>query len=123
MTCPKCASPMEVVSVGAVDVDQCTACGGLWFDLLEEEAVKRAGAAAALDARPAAGEEQQHLPAVRCPRCRAPLLRMVDPGQPHIWYESCAHCFGSFFDAGEFRDLAHGTIDDLIRRWGAKERR
>jgi Zn-finger nucleic acid-binding protein len=114
---------MEVVSVGAAEVDRCTACGGLWFDLLEEEVVKRAGAAAAVDARPAAGEEHAHVAAARCPRCQVPLLRMVDPGQPHIWYESCAVCFGSFFDAGEFRDLADETVGDLIRRWGAKERR
>jgi len=123
MTCPKCSSSMEVVLVGSAEVDRCTACGGLWFDLLEEEIVKRAGAAAALDDSEPVSEDRQHEPAARCPRCRVPLLRMVDPGQPHIWYESCAVCFGSFFDAGEFKDLADETVGDLIRRWGAKERR
>lgn len=123
MTCPKCSSPMEIVTVGSVEVDRCTACGGLWFDLLEEEVVKRAGAADRIDASRPATEAEQHRPAARCPRCRVPLLRMVDAGQPHIWYESCAVCFGSFFDAGEFRDLADETIGDLIRRWGARERR
>jgi len=123
VTCPKCSSAMEVVTVGSAAVDRCTSCGGLWFDQLEEEAVKRAGAAAAVDTMPPAGETEQHRAAARCPRCRIPLLRMVDPGQPHIWYESCAVCFGSFFDAGEFRDLADETVGDLIRSWGARERR
>ncbi|HXE80570.1 MAG TPA: zf-TFIIB domain-containing protein [Vicinamibacterales bacterium] len=123
MTCPKCSSPMEVVPVGDVEVDRCTACGGLWFDLLEEEAVKREAAAAAVDTKEPASEAEQRRPAKRCPRCHVPLLRMVDAGQPHVWYESCAVCFGSFFDAGEFRDLADESVGDLIRSWRAKERR
>jgi len=53
----------------------------------------------------------------RCPRCGGRMLRMVDPQQPHIWYEQCAECYGSYFDAGEFVDLATVSLSDLLRRF------
>jgi Zn-finger nucleic acid-binding protein len=120
MTCPKCSSPMQVVVIGGVEIDRCTRCAGIWFDLVEEKRVLRAGGAAKVDTGHAATEPGPS--AVTCPRCETPLLRMVDAGQPHIWYESCAVCYGTFFDAGEFRDLADESLGDLFKRWGAKER-
>lgn len=43
------------------------------------------------------------------------MLKMVDAQQPHIWYETCAVCGGSFLDAGEFKDMKHFNFFDLIR--------
>ena len=45
----------------------------------------------------------------------AQAVWVVDPRQQHIWYETCLDCNGSFFDAGEFRDLAHETISDFFK--------
>jgi hypothetical protein len=42
--------------------------------------------------------------------------RRVDPKQPHIRYETCIDCDGSFFDAGEFRDLSLLTVSDYFKR-------
>lgn len=42
--------------------------------------------------------------------------KKVDPQQQHIWYEICLDCHGSFFDAGEFRDLAQVTISDFLKK-------
>ena len=50
------------------------------------------------------------------------MLRMVDPRQPHIWFESCPVCHGRFYDAGEYRDFAEFTLGDLIRRFTAPAR-
>ncbi|MFV0277575.1 MAG: hypothetical protein ACK5HY_10375, partial [Parahaliea sp.] len=50
-----------------------------------------------------------------CPRCGQAMDRASDPGQPHIWYESCAD-HGLFMDAGEFTDFAHETLADRFRR-------
>jgi hypothetical protein len=44
------------------------------------------------------------------------MEKKVDPQQQHIWYETCVDCNGSFFDAGEFRDLAEVTISDFFKR-------
>ena len=42
------------------------------------------------------------------------MIRMVDRTQAHGWLESCPVCFGSFLDAGEFRDLTAHSIADVF---------
>jgi Zn-finger nucleic acid-binding protein len=49
------------------------------------------------------------------PRCSSLMIRMVDLEQPHIWFEHCTICGGSFFDAGEFKDLAYHTVLDFFK--------
>ena len=123
MNCPKCASPMESVSVGGVEVDRCTSCAGMWFDAFEDETVKKAGAAKAVDTGDKTkGKAQNQTGKISCPKCNTRMIRMVDREQPHIWYESCPVCYGKFFDAGEFKDVASKGLKDLFRRWTAKER-
>ena len=37
--------------------------------------------------------------------------------QPHIWFESCQSCYGRFYDAGEYRDLAVYEFSDFMKRF------
>lgn len=123
MNCPKCQSPMAAVKVGIVEVERCTGCGGMWFDSLEEEWLKTPADAAALDVGdPGVGASFNEQGRIDCPKCHTRTIRMVDVDQPHIWFESCKVCYGRFFDAGEFRDLATSGIEDMVRRWRGKER-
>lgn len=122
MTCPKCGAGMARVAVGVVDVDRCTACGGIWFDMLEEEKVLRAGEVAALDVGDAEAGAARDAQRIDCPRCHTRTIRMVDVEQPHIHFESCKYCYGRFFDAGEFRDLAEPGVAALLDRWRADDR-
>ena len=32
MRCPKCGSQMREIALGSVMIDQCTSCGGVYFD-------------------------------------------------------------------------------------------
>jgi uncharacterized protein len=124
MDCPKCGHPMEQVEHGSVEVDRCTLCKGLWFDLLEHEQLKEMRGAEAIDVGdPDVGAIFNRDDRISCPRCRGPMIRMVDPDQSHIWYESCGVCHGVFFDAGEFRDFKQHTLGDFFRRLRARERR
>jgi uncharacterized protein len=123
MNCPKCQAVMAAVKVGIVEVERCTGCGGLWFDSLEEEWLKTPSDAAALDVGdPTVGAQHNTQGRIDCPKCHTRTIRMVDVEQPHIWFESCKVCYGRFFDAGEFRDLATSTIEDLVRRLRGSER-
>jgi uncharacterized protein len=36
MQCPKCDAQMERVQFQGTEIDRCTVCHGLWFDILEE---------------------------------------------------------------------------------------
>lgn len=124
MQCPKCKSQMEPVLYEGVEVDRCTSCKGLWLDLGEREDLAGAEAASAIDVGDArVGAAMNPIDRYPCPRCHGGMVRMVDPKQPHIWYEKCASCGGSFFDAGELRDLASVGIADFFKDLFARERR
>ena len=71
---------------------------------------------------PKTGRKNNTIPYVRCPRDGNPMVRMVDPAQPHLWYETCSTCGGAYFDAGEFRDYKNLTVLDFIRDLFAKPR-
>ena len=122
MRCPKCRSCFESVHTRSGVVDRCTHCKGLWFDMLEHEDLK--DVARDVDTgRASLGAVWNTVDRINCPLCpNTPLLRMVDPQQPHIWFESCPHCFGRFYDAGEFRDFAELTLGDVFKRLFAKAR-
>ena len=123
MKCPKCRSEMERVTVGKTDVDRCTSCKGLWFDLLEDqELLAHAKAIDTGDSK--TGAKNNPTDRIKCPVCaNVPMVRMVDNRQPHIWFESCPRCHGRYFDAGEFRDLGEHSIADVIRDLFTKERK
>ena len=124
MDCPKCGHLMEQVVYSDIEVDRCTLCKGLWFDLLEHEQLKAIPGAESIDTGdPSVGAIFNRDDRIDCPRCTGPMIRMVDPQQPHIWYESCGVCHGVFFDAGEFTDYKQHTFGDFFRRLRAAERR
>jgi len=115
MKCPRCSSAMETVQVEEVQIDRCTKCGGLWFDEFELADLRAMKGSEKIDARHADKSAQHSQARLNCPKCSTPMLRMVDAQQPHIWYETCEECGGSFFDAGEFRDLKQHNLLGLIK--------
>lgn len=116
MNCPKCISPMVKVRFDGIEVDRCTDCLGLFFDEFEKEQLQRLKGADAIDIGDAkVGRTFNKVDRIDCPRCRSRMIRMVDMDQPHIWFEHCTVCGGAFFDAGEFKDLAHQTIVDFFK--------
>lgn len=124
MECPKCRHPMEQVTFQGIEVDRCSLCKGLWFDLLEHERLGRIPGSESIDSGdPEVGAMFNRTGNITCPRCGGAMIRMVDAAQPHIWYESCSACYGVFFDAGEFTDFKQHTLGDFIRRLRAAERR
>ena len=126
--CPKCSSPMGKVTFGSVVVDRCTSCRGLWFDAREHERLKELEGSEEIDPGPPQGAPPATSttstgaarPAdvkLECPVCHTRLIRMVDHQQPHIHFESCTVCHGSFFDAGEFRDYKEQTVSEWFKGW------
>lgn len=116
MRCPKCRSDMEPVTHGDIEVDRCHTCGGLWFDAGEVEKLKSREAAEAIDTGSARlGRRLDMIDHYRCPRCGDEMTQVSDPEQPHIHFETCSGCGGSFFDAGEFRDLSEHTLSDYFK--------
>lgn len=116
MNCPKCSSEMEKVTHQDVEVDRCTNCYGLWFDLLELDDLKAIEDSEHIDVGDAGvGKLYDHLTDVNCPQCGARMIKMVDRRQPHLSYEACTVCYGVFFDAGEFRDYKERRILEFFK--------
>ena len=106
MICPKCQNAMEAIEYEGIEVDRCKTCQGIWFDAGESDWLRDEEAATALDTGdPSVGRQKNPINRYRCPRCDGGMLHRVAPGQPHIEYEECTSCRGTFFDAGEFADL------------------
>jgi Zn-finger nucleic acid-binding protein len=115
---------MAKVRFQDIEVHRCTDCQGLWFDEFEREQLEKLQGAEAIDIGDAkVGQEFNKVDRIFCPRCGSLMIRMVDAHQHHIWFEHCTVCGGSFFDAGEFRDLKHDTILDFFKDLLTKERR
>ena len=123
MRCPKCRADMEQVDYEGTEIDRCTICHGIWFDAGEIEILKDKQAAIAIDiGDEKTGAKSNTLDSYQCPRCGDAMVRVVDPLQTHIWYETCSGCNGSYLDAGELRDLSSLTISDIFKRIAGPER-
>lgn len=116
MKCPKCHTDMKQIEFEGVQVDRCYNCYGLWFDFQEQQQLKDKPGATEIDSGDAAMARRTNLIRnIYCPRDGALMTPMTDLNQPHIWYEACPHCYGVFFDAGEFKDYSEKTLVESIR--------
>lgn len=115
--CPKCYTETKRVVFRGIEVDRCTQCHGIWFDLLEHEDLKKMFGSELIDAgnTPLAARSESRV--LDCPRCGARLCSTRDVLQPHIVYEKCSSCSGVFFDAGEFRDFKEYTLSEKLKSW------
>jgi len=124
MRCPKCRADMEQIEYEGIEVDRCTICNGIWFDAGEIDVLRDKQAAAAIDiGDEKAGKESNTIDSYQCPRCSGAMVKVIDPKQAHIWYETCSSCHGSYLDAGELRDLSTMTISDFFRDLAVPERK
>ena len=114
--CPNCRTKMHTVETeshyGAnIFLDQCPACGGLWFDRRELYRIKDGEAANIhTNVDPLDIDKLGELVPIErnliCPNDKAPLQLFGDPLFPKtIEIERCPECGGFWFNHGEFSDF------------------
>ncbi len=97
---------MQTVQFDDVEVDRCSGCGGLWFDILEHEDLRNLKGSEELDTGDRiSGRIMNEVRDIDCPSCGSRMLSMVALKQRDIEYEKCSHCSGIYFDAGELADF------------------
>lgn len=119
IACPKCKGSLEQVVYADIEVDRCRQCGGIWFDALEAEELKKIKGSESLDiGNPEVGSRLNNLDGkIMCPRCRTATIRMLDIDRYSIWYEQCPKCQGIWLDAGEFKQFKQNfSTDNFLRR-------
>lgn len=122
IACPKCSGHLEPTTYAGIEVDRCTHCAGIWFDSLEAEALKAVRGSESLDRGHLDSESQgdaidQDIDReILCPRCRIPMIRMLDIDRYKIWYECCPQCQGLWLDAGEFKQFKQNFQPNLLQR-------
>jgi Zn-finger nucleic acid-binding protein len=115
---------MESVTLHSVTVDRCMGCGGMWFDAYEADKLRGVKGSDELDrGDPDVGKKYNKVEDIDCPKCNVGMIRMVDAGQRHIYYESCPMCFGVYFDAGEFKDYKDESFWDFFKGLFSGERK
>jgi len=110
MRCPNCEREMEEVKVTShydtpIFVEQCSSCGGLWFDQLELFRIKH-DQAGRLDKSLLQKDKVFTKERLKCPRDGKELIVFHDPHFPEeIKVESCTQCRGFWFNRGELSHL------------------
>jgi Zn-finger nucleic acid-binding protein len=116
LVCPKCGSSTERVTYAGFEVNRCTSCKGLWFELMEEEHLRTVAGSEAIDTGdPEVGRRFDKITSIDCPVCHTRMIRMVDSSHPNLHYEACKVCYGVFFDAGEFSEYKESKLRDFFR--------
>ncbi|MEP6754907.1 MAG: zf-TFIIB domain-containing protein [Chthonomonadales bacterium] len=107
--CPRCASRLLEKRFGAVLIDNCTTCGGMWFDY-EELSILAKDPTVCLKAiddsfKPALASVEPHGD-MKCPRCTLALVPFSFGHSPEVALDACPHCRGVWLDEGELSQIA-----------------
>jgi Zn-finger nucleic acid-binding protein len=110
--CPRCGSALSEQALGAIIVDGCGSCGGLWFEADELGQLASSGqrivAWAEKVFEPAASEERVDQRATACPRCGVPLYGFEFKHTPGVKLDACPRCRGIWVDDQELGAIAQG---------------
>lgn len=108
-TCPRCGDALASRAFGAVELDGCPRCGGIWFDRGELNQVTRDPEIGLIEVERAfervLARSACHGP-MDCPRCRSRLVPYTFPHTPDIPVSICLACKGVWLDDGEVEQLA-----------------
>ncbi|NSW56804.1 MAG: zf-TFIIB domain-containing protein [Armatimonadetes bacterium] len=110
--CPRCSAELAPQSVGGVELDACSDCGGLWFDPGELGRLMQQGAGDARNAENLAEgrPSRAHGGGMACPRCGVTLYEFQYEHSPQVTLNACPECRGVWLDDGELQALASRRI-------------
>jgi uncharacterized protein len=118
--CPKCQANLERVNIGTLQVERCTNCHGLWFDVLEWDDARGREETARLDRSDVEviQSNDANRIVIHCPKCETtPLTRLEIPTHPGLQIDKCSRCYGAFFDAGEFLEYRELTFSERVKKF------
>ena len=119
MQCPCCSVELNEKMLKDVQIDECHACKGMWF---EDDELRKAKDAADNDLNWMDFEifknadkfktEPKKLP---CPQCSKTLVA-INYGDTDVQINYCPDCKGTWLDKDEFRDIIKALNEELISK-------
>ena len=106
MDCPVCKNPMITLELAEVEIDYCTACGGIWLDAGELELLlgNHEQAKNLLDSFEIDSHSSES--ARKCPICDKKMQKIVvGTSKPTLLIDKCRKGDGLWFDKGELEDI------------------
>jgi Zn-finger nucleic acid-binding protein len=110
MDCPVCHNAMVTLELAEIEIDHCLACGGIWLDRGELEALigspdQAHQAVHSLVPTPMPRERRR-----RCPLCDKRMDKVaVGSSRPEVLVDRCPQGEGLWFDRGELRQILAGS--------------
>lgn len=105
LTCPRCQTTLRQHAFGAVVVDGCDTCGGLWFDTDELAQLAKGGQETVVAAETVFAPPEPVADTVAskglCPRCQVALYPFQFEHTPEVTLDACSSCRGIWMDDQE----------------------
>jgi Zn-finger nucleic acid-binding protein len=109
MKCPVCGELMIVVEHEQIELDYCTNCLGVWFDVGELEllleTMQLEGASLSLDDMFTSPEAKATEKKRKCPICGKKMKKATVGHEPEVLIDACPRADGLWFDSGEVGQL------------------
>jgi len=109
MKCPVCSELMIVVEHEHVELDYCTNCLGVWFDVGELEllleTMQLEGVGLSLDDIFTSPEAKSSEKKRKCPICGKKMKKATVGHEPEVLIDACLQADGLWFDGGEVGQL------------------
>lgn len=116
--CPSCGGAFASLKIGAVTIDRCQQCNGLWLDPLELERVLESDHATLTAHQTAHAPTDPAKAKGPCPRCGGTFIQLTDL-RADVVVDSCAACYGIFLDDGELAAYDHPNLVVRLKQfWG-----
>lgn len=116
MNCPRCHKKLKTQKIGAVDIDECSGCKGMWFDKDELRKAKDETDPDLnwMDFELWKHQDRFHVVAkpIKCPKCNN-TMAAINYGKTKIEVDYCTHCRGVWLDAGEFKKIIEALTEEL----------
>ena len=116
MQCVKCNGQLQKVTLGEVEVDKCSSCSGIWFDIGELDKILESGRIEALK-NEVDNNQGQDARKRKCPRCggEGNMIQVASLKNADVHIDTCSVCYGQWLDGGELEEITNQGFISRIR--------
>ena len=105
MNCPVCKEPMVVLELNQVEIDYCTACGGIWLDAGELELLLGNSKNKDDLLNSFVPDKKTKERKIRCPICLKKMNKVLCGRENKVLIDKCPDNDGLWFDRGELYQI------------------